>query len=82
MTQQVKNAVSDYIEYLDKIYDVKKLTQNEKKERMLIIKAVINLCNDFEKKNLWNKFKTIYPMINTEGVLLPKSKSIPVNFKK
>lgn len=84
MTQQVKNAVSNWIEDFDNAYDYTKLTQTEKKERMLNIKAIINLCNYFEKKSLWNKFKTVYPMQFPnayEKTLFPKAIAIPVNFK-
>jgi hypothetical protein len=85
MTQQVKNAVSNWIEDFDNAYDYTKLTTEQKKERMLNIKAMINLCNDFEKNSLWNKFKTIYPMQFPnahEKTLFPKAISIPVNFNK
>lgn len=82
MTQQVKNSVRNYVEDFDKVYAFTKLTQEQKKERTLIIKGIITLCNSFKESNIWHKFKTIYPMYPTgKEMLLPKSKSISINFK-
>lgn len=78
MTQQVKNTVSNWIEDFDNAHDYNKLTKEQKKERMINIKAIILFCNEFEKYNLWHKFKTVYPMSHPSQTI----RTIPINFKK
>ena len=78
MTQQVKNAVSNWIEDFDKIYDYTKLTKEQKKERIQSIKSLIMFLNDLEKSSLFSKMKTVYPMSHPNQTI----RTIPINFKK
>jgi hypothetical protein len=77
MTQQVKNFVKNYIEDIDKS-NAFELIKKQKEERMLLIKAAINLGNELEKSSLFDKMRVIYPMSITDQTL----KSVPINFKK
>ena len=77
MKQQVKNFVKNYIEDIDKA-NAFELIKKQKEERMLLIKAAINLGNELEKSSLFDKMRVIYPMSITDQTL----KSVPINFKK
>lgn len=76
MKQQVKNFVKNYIEDIDKA-NAFELIKKQKEERMLLIKASINLGNELEKANLFDKMRVIYPMSHPDQTL----RTIPINFK-
>lgn len=69
MTNRSKETIRDWI----KNFDAKNplLTKELKAERILRIKAAIQLCNNLESCNLYDKIKVVYPMSN-----------IPLNLKK
>jgi hypothetical protein len=77
MTQLVKNVIRNYIEDFDKAHDYKKLTDEQKKDRMHTIKSTITFCNDLEKASLFSKMKVVYPM----SIPNQNFRSIPINFK-
>jgi hypothetical protein len=78
MTQQVKIFVRNYIEDIDKFHgEYHQLNKKARQERILLIKASINLGNELEKSNLFDKMKVIYPMSHPDQTL----KTIPINFK-
>lgn len=78
MTKQVKIFVRNYIEDIDKFHgEYHQLNKKARQERILLIKASINLGNELEKSNLFDKMKVIYPMSHPDQTL----KTIPINFK-
>ena len=78
MTQQVKIFVRNYIEDIDKFHGkYHQLNKKARQERMLLIKASINLGNGLEKADLFSKMRVIYPMSHPDQTL----RSIPINFK-
>ncbi len=76
MTNQVKIFVKNYIEELDKA-NAFELIKKQKEERMLLIKAAINLGNGLEKADLFSKMRVMYPMSHPDQTL----RTIPINFK-
>lgn len=76
MKQQVKNFVKNYIEDIDKA-NAFELIKKQKEERMLLIKAAINLGNELEKSSLFDKMIVMYPMSIHDQTL----RSVPINFK-
>ena len=78
MTQQVKIFVRNYIEDIDKFHgEYHQLNKKARQERILLIKASINLGNELEKSNLFDKMRVIYPMSHPDQTL----RTIPINFK-
>ena len=76
MTNQVKNFVKNYIEDIDKA-NAFELIKKQKEERMLLIRAAIDLGNELEKASIFSKMSVIYPISITDQTL----KSVPINFK-
>ena len=77
MTNQVKNFVKNYIEDIDKA-NAFELIKKQKEERMLLIKAAINLGNGLEKADLFSKMRVMYPISHPDQTL----RSVPINFKQ
>ena len=78
MTQQVKIFVRNYIEDLDKSHgQPHQLNKKARQERMLLIKATINLGNGLEEAGIFSKMRVMYPMSHPDQTL----RTIPINFK-
>ena len=60
MTNRSKESIRDWIIIRDSLYPFKKLNKKKKKERMLYIKSFIQLCNDFERDNVYDKISTLF----------------------
>lgn len=78
MTQQVKIFVRNYIEDIDKFHGkYHQLNKKARQERMLLIKATINLGNGLEEAGIFSKMRVMYPMSHPDQTL----RTIPINFK-